>query len=595
MLKRICNHITSYHFSLVLIGLMFMLPFIILHHKLPIPSFYNEWIAAVLGMMAIIPMLSKVQWQSLQLPQISLIFPGLAAILLMQWMLEMVHSTHFALLVFSYLIFAFFLVVLGANLRRELGWEKLVTTLAMFVVFGGLVNVGIVIVQYAVLNGFSIPLMPDLKSFGAISQKNHMANYAALATASLIYLYAKGHFSLKKFFFVLALFMVVLSVSGSRSSWLYLFAFTVLAIFMQVNAMRQRTGSTMMRSLLRVSLLLLPAFALAQMVIHLVMPNTLVELPTERLFEGATATSASVRFQFWFDSMRLFFQSPWLGIGAGAMREHTFLLLDSPAEMASGRIFEHAHNLFLHLLTEMGVGAFLLVAAGLVAWMRGFKWRELSLETWWLLAMLAVLGIHSMLEYPLWYVYFLGIAAVLFGAGDEKLTALKLPRLTNQLGRACLLVFLIVGTVNLVNLVVANARLEHWLQRALQGDISAQAQPKFYEMLQTIHSQSLLSPYAELMYATTLIADHNRLDDKLFVSQSSMRFIPMRKIAYRHVLLLKLKGDHAGAVKQLNRTLLAFPGKFTDDLQMIPIKYWQDYLEVLFDARPVKKAAAASK
>jgi O-antigen ligase len=124
----------------------------------------------------------------------------------------------------------------------------------------------------------------------------------------------------------------------------------------------------------------------------------------------------------------MFIQSPWLGIGAGQIRWQSFLLLDTPSAIGAVGLFEHAHNLFLHLLTEMGVGAPLLVLAGIVAWLRGFKWRELSLETWWLLGLLSVLGIHSMLEYPLWYTYFLGIVALLLGAGEEKLTPVNLPK-----------------------------------------------------------------------------------------------------------------------------------------------------------------------
>jgi O-antigen ligase len=570
----------------MIIGLMFLLPFVSLYHHLPIPSFYGEWIAAVLGLSAMLPLIKKASWQPLQIPQIALIFPGLAAILAMQWMLGMLHSHQYALLVLSYLTWAFFLVILGSYLRRALGWEKIATTLAWFLVIGGLVNAGIIVLQYAMQSGLSVPFMPKLNGYGAVSQVNHFADYVALATASLIYLYAKGRFGLKVFAVGLALFLAMLAFSGSRSSWLYLTALTVLAIGLQVNAMKQRTGSTNMRSLLRVSLVLLPAFAVVQLFIHFIVPDGLVVLATERLIESVNASSTSQRWLLWNESWRMFLQSPWLGIGVGEMRWHSFLLLETPSKLGVVGMFEHAHNLFLHLLTEMGIGAPLIVLAGVVAWLRGFKWRELSLETWWLLGLLSVLGIHSMLEYPLWYTYFLGIAAVLLGAGEEKLTAVNLPKSGYTFGRTVLAGLMLIGVVNLATIAVANAKLETWLLRAMRGEIATQEQEQFFEALNWVHEKSLLAPYAELMYATALVIDTNRLDSKLWLNQSAMRFMPMRKLAYQHVLLLKLKGDQAAAVQQLNRTLIAFPGNFTKELEAMPFKYWQDYLDVLSEARP---------
>jgi len=587
MLKNMVHCTNSPNGSLMLIGLMFLLPFLVLYHHLPIPSFYGEWIAAVLGLAAMVPLLRNAAWQPLHIPQIALVFPGLAAILGMQWMLGMLHSYQYALLVLSYLAWAFFLVILGSYLRREFGWEKITTTLAWFLVIGGLVNAGIVALQYAMQSEFALSWMPKLNSYGALSQANHVADYTALATASLIYLYAKGRFSVKVFAVYLTLFLTMLAFSGSRSAWLYLTMLTVLAIGLQVAAIKQRTGSSNKRSLLRVSLLLLPAFALVQFVIHSILPDGLVVLSSERLIDSANAISTSQRWQLWQASWHLLMQSPWLGIGFGQMPWQSFLLLDAPVSASAPRIFEHSHNLFMHLLTEMGILAPLLVLAGVIAWLRAFKWREISIESWWLISLLSVVGLHSLLEYPLWYSYFLGLAAILLGAGEEKLSAIKLPKTGTLLGRSVIALLLLAGAVNLASLAIASHKLEAWLYPAIKDNISAEQQAQFYQDLQWVHHYSLLSPYADIMIATSLAIDPSHIDDKLWVSQSAMRYMPMRKIAYRHVLLLKLNGDHAGAVKQLNRTLIAYPGKFTKELDAMPFKYWQDYLDVLSEARPI--------
>lgn len=640
MIKRILCSLSATNTAMWLVGLMFSLPFIMPFHQQPIPSFYPEWIAALLGFAAMFALVRKQAWQPMLIPQIAFIFPGLAAILLMQWMLGMLHSTQYALLFLSYLVWGFMLVVLGAYLRRELGWDKLVTTLAWCLVAAASINASLVLLQYLMRLGVNVPYMPQLSSYGAISQANHFADFTALATASLIYLYAKGRIAIKPFSAMLVLLIAMLSFSGSRSAWLYLAAFTVLAIAMQVVALKQLTGSKAKRSLLRVSLLLLPVFVFVQLFIYYVLPDSLVSLPTERMADAAAA-SASPRLQIWYDSLRLFMQSPWLGVGAGNMRAETFLLIDSPAQMATKQVFEHGHNLFIHLLAEMGVGGCLIAAVGLMAWVRAFQWRELGLEAWWLVALLAVLGIHSLLEYPLWYAYFLGIAAILLGAGEEKLSQFSLVTLnlakfnpaqanlaqpalspvhlaqsdsvqpdsvqsdTAQISAsqhvqktghwfASLIAYvafylvIMLGAVNLGTMLVANIKLEHWLLN-FTGDANKMHHEKLDADIDWVHQYSVLSPYAELMYALSMAVNPSYIDDKVWLNQHAMQFKPMRRLAYQRVLLLKLQGNHAGAVKLLNRTLIAHPGDFKGELEALPFKYWQDYLDVLSEARPIVK------
>src|SRR5690606_3995698 len=139
-----------------------------------------------------LPLIRRDSWQPLDIPHIALVFPGFAAILFMQWMLGMLHSTQYALLVGSYLVWAFLLVILGNHLRQQLGWTKIVSTLAWAMVAGGLLNTVFVGIQLGMKFGLAFDFMPLLPGYGAIGQVNHFADYMALATASLIYLFIAG-------------------------------------------------------------------------------------------------------------------------------------------------------------------------------------------------------------------------------------------------------------------------------------------------------------------------------------------------------------------------------------------------------------------
>lgn len=135
----------------------------------------------------------------------------------------------------------------------------------------------------------------------------------------------------------------------------------------------------------------------------------------------AEADLSASRFGIWSDALHLIRQHPWGGVGVG---EFNFawslsILPDRPVAF-----FDHAHNLLLHWAVELGVPLAGLLTA-LLAWA---LWRiaragaapEAAASTLPAragLVMLLLIGLHSQLEYPLWYAYFLLPTAWLLGYG----------------------------------------------------------------------------------------------------------------------------------------------------------------------------------
>jgi hypothetical protein len=54
--------------SLLLAGFMCLLPFLIPYHQLPLRSFYPEWLAAALGLIAFVAALASPRFPSIALP-----------------------------------------------------------------------------------------------------------------------------------------------------------------------------------------------------------------------------------------------------------------------------------------------------------------------------------------------------------------------------------------------------------------------------------------------------------------------------------------------------------------------------------------------
>ena len=119
-----------------------------------------------------------------------------------------------------------------------------------------------------------------------------------------------------------------------------------------------------------------------------------------RLRDGDSACAS--RLTLWGNVLHLIAQKPWLGWGWGELDYAHFITL-YPGERFCD-ILDNAHNLPLHLAVELGVpAAVLLCGAAMVAVWRAKPWVDtdpLRRMAW---AGMAVIGLHSLLEYPLWY------------------------------------------------------------------------------------------------------------------------------------------------------------------------------------------------
>ncbi|PPD56256.1 MAG: hypothetical protein CTY10_05110 [Methylotenera sp.] len=591
MFARIGNAISCAHLSVTLIGLMAFLPFIIAYHRLPIQSFYGEWVAGLLGIFALMHLIRKESWQPLEIPQIALIFAGFIAIVSMQIMLGMLQSTQYGLLVIGYLSWAFLLAILGGYLRRKMGWEQIASTFAWAILAGCVLNIVFVVLQYFARQGFALPYMPNFPAFGAIGQLNHFGSYTALGIASLLYLLFKKRVTLVIAVVLGLLFLGLMAFSGSRSSWLYLVALIVLAKLLRGMSLRQSSTTSALQikqsqQLLWLAILLLPAFACMQWLVGHLLNG--VALPNDRLLAELGNANAvggiKVRLHIWYESLLLFIQSPLLGIGVGQTRWMSFFTLDKQWLVTLPGTYEHAHNLVLHVLAEMGIAGGLLLLAGLFAWLRGFQWKNIHLETWYVLALLSIIGIHSMLEYPLWYAYFLGLTAFLLGAGDETRQQWNVKSVGQIFGRLAFCMLVVVALAAMLNTFVANKKLEYWVANAISKNISAANKAEFLRDIDWVEQHTFLAPYTNLIYANALGVNKKNLPQKLAINESSMRYIPTRTAAYRHPILLELNNQHEEAVQYLRRAIQAFPHDFKPQLQKIPRKYWDKYLQLLSEA-----------
>jgi O-antigen ligase len=135
----------------------------------------------------------------------------------------------------------------------------------------------------------------------------------------------------------------------------------------------------------------------------------------QRLAEGDVSGS---RLRIWADALQLIAAHPWAGVGWG---NFNFAWSLTPFPQRHTAFFDHTHNLPLQLAVELGLPLALLIC-GLLLWALVQAGRRAwvapgaaSAAGRSALMMVLLIGLHSLLEYPLWYAYFLLPTAFAWG------------------------------------------------------------------------------------------------------------------------------------------------------------------------------------
>lgn len=144
-----------------------------------------------------------------------------------------------------------------------------------------------------------------------------------------------------------------------------------------------------------------------------------LDLMAAQRLASAGGQSSATRLIIWQDAVQLIAAQPWAGVGFG---EFNFALMLTPFASPLIESPTNAHNLVLHLAVEFGVPIALLTLTllGLALW-RGWKAaRQASgagaADARAAFVIVLLILIHSQLEYPLWYAFFLLPCAWALGA-----------------------------------------------------------------------------------------------------------------------------------------------------------------------------------
>lgn len=373
-----------------------------------------------------------------------------------------------------------------------------------------------------------------------VGQPNQLATFAVMAWCAAHYLWWRGSLPAWAHGLASVLVAALLASSASRAGslvWLLAFVLAVLGLRAQADG---RTG----RRLLWLAALVYVGAQLAWG------PGGLAAYFMAGDVNGAVTSiirqGREGRPELWRDSLQLIAQRPLFGVGWRNFSAARWSDLSTPMlEPNMG----HAHNLALNLAVEFGiVGAlFILVPLVWALWhvvKAALRLRVLA-HDWFVGALLSVIFVYSMLEFPLWYTYFLLPFVLLLGLAAGP--AIVLP--VGRLGRPV--------HITLALLALAICVLIGWDYRRIEktytdAALSVRSDKPGAALVETktvtdIAMLTSVDLYAEMMFVRVLAPDGLLMAEKLQISERVVGGLTTKESVARHIAFLLAAGNKAEA------------------------------------------------
>jgi hypothetical protein len=283
-----------------------------------------------------------------------------------------------------------------------------------------------------------------------------------------------------------------------------------------------------------------------------------------RLQEGDSLCAS--RLTMWRNVLHLIAQKPLLGWGWGELDYAHFVTLYSGPRFCD--ILDNAHNLPLQIAVELGVPASLAVCGlGLWAVWLTKPWREKEAVRQMAWAVVAVIMLHSLLEYPLWYGPFqmaFGLCVCLLwrklGCSSEKFKEIR--AVTPY---SCVIAahFFLATLLAAIGFVAWDYYRASQIYLAPQDRMSAYRENTLAEVSHTVLFQSQVE-FAKL--ATLALTPDNAAEVHR-LAQSLLHFSPEPRVIESLIESAELLGLSAEGVFYRTRYQAAFPEQYAEWLQ----------------------------
>ncbi|AOK60023.1 polymerase [Burkholderia ubonensis] len=565
---------------LVALAVALIVPYAITNHTYPIPTFYSEFSALalylLLGASVILLVRTSRPATPFAAPAAFAAPLGFAAVLVAQVALMPLRVPSMNWLAVGYLGAALVAMQAGYALAREQLAEAAARIMAGALLIGGVFAVFCQVVQLfrleSVLSPFVVVynIAVERRPYGNMAQANHLATYIAFALAGALYLVQTRRLAVWAWLMLSVVLSGGLALTVSRGPWLQVAVMVVAGFWMAWAESRDKPGTP---ANVRARAWLMPVLLAAVFVAvngavrwaNLHYHLNLAVSAAERMRD---AGQIAPRLALWKYGLAMFREHPLLGVGWGEFPSHQFALARA---LGGVEIANNSHDIFIDLLAKSGLLGLGVLVVTLVLWfVRALRAPQTSTRVFGF-ALVGVLLMHALVEYPQQYMFFLLPAMFVIGLLEAK-------PLRIVPGRAAFGLF----TVLTVGGLLAALPVLRDYQRAevLYYGTDPAAQYRDAPSL-------LFGAWGDYGAATLLTLSRDALPAKLAAHERAIALLPGETVLRRYAVLQALDGRDADALDTVAR-LHVFAKELKDWPQQLAALY------KLCDEQPSLKAFKAA-
>ncbi|OJA73945.1 polymerase [Burkholderia ubonensis] len=565
---------------LVALAVALIVPYAITNHTYPIPTFYSEFSALalylLLGASVILLVRTSRPATPFAAPAAFAAPLGFAAVLVAQVALMPLRVPSMNWLAVGYLGAALVAMQAGYALAREQLAEAAARIMAGALLIGGVFAVFCQVVQLfrleSVLSPFVVVynIAVERRPYGNMAQANHLATYIAFALAGALYLVQTRRLAVWAWLMLSVVLSGGLALTVSRGPWLQVAVMVVAGFWMAWAESRDKPGTP---ANVRARAWLMPVLLAAVFVAvngavrwaNLHYHLNLAVSAAERMRD---AGQIAPRLALWKYGLAMFREHPLLGVGWGEFPSHQFALARA---LGGVEIANNSHDIFIDLLAKSGLLGLGVLVVTLVLWfVRALRAPQTSTRVFGF-ALVGVLLMHALVEYPQQYMFFL--LPVMFVIGLLEAKPLRIVP-----GRAA---FALFALLTFGGLLAALPVLRDY-QRAevLYYGTDPAAQYRDAPSL-------LFGAWGDYGAATLLTLSRDALPAKLAAHERAIALLPGETVLRRYAVLQALDGRDADALDTVAR-LHVFAKELKDWPQQLAALY------KLCDEQPSLKAFRAA-
>lgn len=416
------------HVAVLLATGFLILSFLLPGHYLPWLTVYHEFLAFTAGLLIVSMLLNFRIVATIKLPYIYLALIVPILILVAQYASDIIYFSGDVLIVSIYLISFLAMIIAGYNLAGlDSSSPALLNWLASAITIAAIISVCLALYQW-LLQSSSIwiaDLPPNGRPFANLAQPNQLATLLSMGLAGVLFFYEKHQIHRISSSLLALLLLFGIALTQSRTPWLMAVFFAVLWLWKFKAAPRR-----------------LPRpWAFAWVSIFVCMIFVLPYLADWLQLGGVSSVTqrakASSRWSIYLQFVHAIIDGPlW---GYGWQQAATAQLAVAPL-YAKLEYTEYTHNIFLDLLVWNGpvLGSLIIVAVSFYLIRLAFLAR--STENLFVLMAVGFFLLHSLLEYPHAYAYFLLPVGLLIGCLQA-----EFPCKVWSIPRWCVLTFMTIS------------------------------------------------------------------------------------------------------------------------------------------------------